>query len=388
MKKNKIFPLISINTSDIKKMTAMYSPVISKSPQIPILANLKLHFNLLNSLITFEGTNLKINIVTSIPFKYKIKEELGYDSFEVCIPFVELNKIISICKSDEIKIKFDEKIISINFNSLTYKLPYILDTKEFPITPIVDNENEKLILVNDEKTNFFENLKNISALAGTENMLDISLSSITISGSDGFVSCSVYIGHLMSFFKIESNANFDSILIDKESALIVSKIFKGSNVKLSVGENVLLARSKEITATIILSKMKTRDIISQYFKLKEISTSVLSFDKSEFVDIIKSLSIVEYYSMITGFENDKIHIISKSSTTEQKADKLIDCNGTLDKDLVFNNQNILDLISNISGDTIDLKYSSDPTKAQLVIESNDERDKNKGSILMLMNLVV
>ena len=91
--------------------------------------------------------------------------------------------------------------------------------------------------------------------------------------------------------------------------------------------------------------------------------------------------------MITGFENDKIHIISKSSITEQKADKLIDCNGTLDKDLVFNNQNILDLISNISGDTIDLKYSSDPTKAQLVIESNDERDKNKGSVLMLMNLV-
>lgn len=386
MKKIKIFPLISINTSDIKKIIGMYGPVISKAPQIPILAYLKFHFNLLNSTITLEGTNLKINIVTSIPFKYKTKEELGYETFEVCIPFVELNKIISICKADEIKMKFDEKIVSINFNSLTYKIPYILDTKEFPVTPIIENENEKIVLIKDEEINFFDNLKNIASLANSENMLDISLSCVTISGKDGFVNCSVYISYLMSFFKIESAVEFDGILIEKECALIIAKAFKGNNVKLSIGENVMVVRSKEVRATIVLAKMKTRDVIGQYYKLKESATSILSFDKSELVDIIKSLSIVEDYSTINGFDNDKIHITSQSSTTGQKADKVIDCNGTLDKDLIFNNENVLNLISNISGETINLKYDPEPNKAHLVIESDDDEDKNKGAILMLMSL--
>lgn len=383
MKKNKIFPLISITTSDIKKIIGLYSQVISKNPTIPILGYIKFSFDLTNSIIIYEGTNLAINIVTSTPFKYKIKEQLDYNLLEVCIPFIELNKILSICKSDEIKMKFDDKIVSINFSNLTYKLPYLLETKEFPVTPATNKDTEKVILIDDEKLDFFENLKNIANLTLTENMMDVSQSCVSISGENGFVNCSIYIAFLMSFFKFENTNEFSPILIDKNAALISAKTLKGTKVKFIIGENIAIFRNKDITITITLQKGSSRNIIAQYDKLKSSVNCSLKFDKEEFLEIMKSLSIVDNKVYMIN-KDDKIHLIS-ASDTEQKADKIIDLNGVLSRELIFNSKWISDLISVLKSKEIEFKYCRESNQHHLVVESDDENDKYKGNILMLMD---
>ena len=187
----------------------------------------------------------------------------------------------------------------------------------------------------------------------------------------------------MSFFKFENTNEFSPILIDKNAALISAKTLKGTKVKFIIGENIAIFRNKDITITITLQKGSSRNIIAQYEKLKSSVNCSLKFDKEEFLEIMKSLSIVDNKVYMIN-KDDKIHLIS-ASDTEQKADKIIDLNGVLSRELIFDSKWISDLISVLKSKEIEFKYCRESNQHHLVVESDDENDKYKGNILMLMD---
>ena len=323
-KKDFILPVCSIETKKMKEVLNLCSMAVSKSHNDPyLLMHIRMSFNFKEKSINIQSTNINQGLFTNIQFDFK-EDGIERDNFICCIPYKELAKISSVCYSEIMTFLFDNEILILEYGKSKYTIPIIVkDAKEFPVWKKVD-DNAATISINDNKSGFCDYLKKLSHISGGQigsasQFIDLSCKNgeVSMIGTDKYVISVIY-------FDLRCSLDFNSILIPKDSALFLSRLFEGDLIKLLVGNNFITVKSKEVETFVLLGKLNPLNTMSIVNGLINQESIDFITTKTMLTECLKSSSIVDDVCCVK-FNESFVSFTSENTTLNQKSVVKIDC---------------------------------------------------------------
>jgi DNA polymerase III subunit beta len=342
---------ISIEQPILRKAISIVIGSVAPKSNIPVLQNIKIDVN--NGKIHLSATDQD----TSIKNSCEALVELEGSTTVPANTFFDIIK--KIPSSSKISIEQESpSILLIKSGRSRYKLPCI-SSDEFPAFTEAKVDNEFIV---DAKE--FINLIDKTKFAISNDLTRYYLNGLCLNSvklENGFELSSVATdGHRLSFSTIDCDLNSEfSIIIPKKSVNDIRKLSEESNsIQIGCSKNVIKIVANEIT---YVSKLIDGEFPDCRKVIPQNNDQLAIIDKQnlfECVDRISTVTTDKHNSIKLIFENNKL-ILEASSGREE-----LDINYQGDKiEIGFNSKYILDVISHISGNSVELNLKNNQSPA-------------------------
>ena len=159
-------------------------------------------------------------------------------------------------------------------------------------------------------------------------------------------------------FYFKCSKNFNTILIPKDAVNFIHKIFSGELIKVIIGNEFVIVKSKEIEIFILLSKTKPFDIIGMYEKISSRTGSYFSTTKESLEESLKSVSIVNDICLLEN-KKESIVLTAENKEFKQKANSKIDCDvSNFNEQFSFSINNFNKILNILKGSTVKITLNN------------------------------
>ena len=370
-KKDFIFPVCSIETKKMKEVLNLCSMAVSKSHNDPyILMHIRMSFNFKEKLIHIQSTNIQQGLSTNIPFDFN-DDSTEKENFVCCVPHRELSKIVSICYDELFKLIVKEESMLIKYGNSNHSIPIMVkDAKEFPVWKKV-LDTAPVILINDKESQFCDFAKKMIAITNNLDLEDATCY-IGLECKNNITSLSVTNKFIISVvdFEIKCSEDFDTILITKDGINLIHKLFSNKLVKLFVGNEFIIVKSKEAEVFILLSKIKAFNTTGMYSKLSSEKGDNFYTTKSNLLNSLESVSIVDDICFVEA-KKDNIILSTENKELKQKANSKIECDiSNFNVSFNFNINYLFKILDIIKGEDIFINLSNNTIKVSDIDNPN------------------
>jgi len=361
-----------VNKSLFEESLNIVERAISNRNTLPVLNNVLLSIE--NKKLTLITTNLETAIKTTI-------EVENSEDGKITIPVKLLSNYISLLKSEKVEIELTNKdTLSLKTEETETTIKGI-SSEEFPLIPKIETTQKTELLVED----FIKNVSKIVFASALDELRPV-LAGVFLKVENKIMTTVATDSYRLVEMKkeIENDNNF-SIIIPSKTVLELSRIFnkgKDKKIKIEISKNQIKFQCEEIELTSRLIEGQYPD----YTKIipKEINTKA-EVETQELITAIKRASLFakeNSNSIKIEIKKDEINIIVDSVQTGSEKARIKAKTEGEEKTIAFNAQYLIDAISNITTDQVEIGVNSSITPG--LIKPKNE----KGCIHVVMPLKV
>ncbi len=365
---------ITTNLEKLKKVISLAEKITGKNNDLPILSSLLLETE--KGLLKISATNLELGIILKIGAKI---EKNG----KIAVPAKIINNFINNFNFiNKIQLKSDEKFLNISSNNNKTKIK-IISNDDFPIIP--QTKKEFLFKIKADILREIINKLNIS-VSNQDTRLEFT--GVNIIFKDNYLELASTDSFRLSKIIIDLNnkekgSNYKEIIEKKETLIIpfntlleINRIIDNNckEIEFITDQNQIFIKfDNDILLTSRLINGKYPDysqIIPQKFNTK------VNIDKNSLLQAIRLALVFNNKGELNlKIDNKKNQLIINSQEQEIGENKTIleaDIQGD-NQDIVFNSKYLLDGISVVDSDIVNLKII-DSDKPIIITESNNKKN--------------
>ncbi len=355
----------SVNQQDLQKSLGYCQGVIEKRSTLPILSNIMIDAS--NSALTITATDLDLIFIHKIP-NIQIFEE-GKTTTSSSIMYDIIRKIssgnkINFSNTSENKLQIESLKSLFNLNCI--------DPAEFPLTDENFDQNEFSINSKDLLKLLNKCKFSISSDETRHYLSGIFFHKTNVEDKT-FLTAAATDSHRMSISKIrlDNKVDFEPVILPKKTIFQLCNILEDydGNVKVS---NMKSKIKFEINSSVLISKLIDGKFPNYVQVIPKENQKKLSIDLKLFlnsVDRVASVSLDKKDGVKFILTKNNLNLSVNNSNSGEGNESLV-VQFDHDLDISFNSRYLLDVASQLNGDSIDI-YLKDSASPALIRDPAD-----------------
>lgn len=350
---------IIVNKEETLKSLKKVQGITEKRTTMPILNNIIISAK---DNITIKATNLENSIIS-----YS-KGNIEMDG-TICVPSKKFFEIIKSLPEETITIEQIDKNISIRSGKTTFKI-FSQPPEDFPAIKIPDPENSTTI----KRSEFIKALNKVEyAIYPDETRL--SLNGVYIHKIDGKIRFVTSDSFRLCYYEFPFEGNIENILISKKATTEIIKIFsteESENIEVSMEDNYVSLKTED---TIFITRLREVKF-PNYVDVLPLENPFKSYiEKDKILKSLQRLLVITEEStkgVMFSMRQDSISIKGVNMEIGEGEDEVEHIYDGESLDIGFNAQFLIDAISNIEADKVEMSIR-DANKAVMITGDENYR---------------
>tara|TARA_B100000686_G_scaffold294430_1_gene324645 strand:- start:3458 stop:4570 length:1113 start_codon:yes stop_codon:yes gene_type:complete len=355
----------SVNQQDLQKSLSYCQGVIEKRSTLPILSNVLL--NVSNSKLTITATDLDLIFIQQIS-NVKIFEEGKTTTsssimYDIVRKFSSGNKIdFSNPSENKLQLESEKSIFNLN----------CINASEFPLTEENFNQNE-FSIKSKELLQLLNKCKFSVSNDETRHYLSGIFFHQTQSDDKFFLTAAATDSHRMSISKIrlENKIEFEPIILPKKTVFQLCALLEDYEGEVKIS-NIKSKIKFELNDSILISKLIDGKFPNYVQVIPKENQKKLEVDLKLFlnsVDRVASVSLDKKDGVKFNLSKDNLNLSVNNTNSGDGKESLI-VKFEHDLDISFNSRYLIDVASQIDGESIEI-YLKDTGSPALIRDPSD-----------------